>query len=59
MMPEDMSPVERQRAIAGTLLGRSGTPENLADAVVFLLENDFVTGATLPVDGGRSIGDTA
>lgn len=59
MMPDDMGEVERERAVAGTLLGRAGRPENVAMAVAFLLENDFVTGVCLPVDGGRTIGETA
>jgi pteridine reductase len=46
-----------KRAIAGTLLERAGRPENVAHAVVALLENDFITGACLPVDGGRTIAD--
>jgi pteridine reductase len=58
MMPDDMSEAERRRAVAGTLLGRAGKPENVASAVAFLLENDFVTGVCLPVDGGRTIGET-
>lgn len=58
MLPETMSPNELQRAIDGTLLQRAGRPENVAHAVAFLLENDFVTGACLPVDGGRMIGHT-
>ncbi len=33
-------------------LGRIGTPEDVARAVVFLATNDFVTGAVLRVDGG-------
>lgn len=32
-----------------------GQPENVAAAVLFFVENDFVTGACLPVDGGRTI----
>jgi pteridine reductase len=59
LMPGSVSEAERQRAIAGTLVGRSGRPENVAHAVAFLLENDFITGVCLPVDGGRTIGETA
>jgi pteridine reductase len=55
MLPKDLPAAEREAAIAGTLLRREGSPENLAHAVVFLLENDFVTGVCLPVDGGRTI----
>ena len=36
---------------------RAGRPENVAQAVVALIENDFVTGVCLPVDGGRTISD--
>jgi len=56
MLPDDLSEVEIKGAVAGTLVGRAGRPENVAQAVVFLVENDFVTGVCLPVDGGRSIG---
>jgi pteridine reductase len=59
MMPEGMSEEERRRAISGTLLGRAGRPENVSSAVAFLLENDYITGVCLPVDGGRTIGETA
>ena len=33
-------------------IGRLGAPEEIAHAVVFLAENDFVTGTTIHVDGG-------
>jgi len=59
MMPDDMNEADRRRAIAGTLLGRAGRPENVSNAVAFLLENDFVTGVCVPVDGGRTIGETS
>lgn len=55
MLPEDLSPAERDEAVAGTLVRREGRPEHVAHAVVFLVENDFVTGVCLPVDGGRTI----
>jgi pteridine reductase len=58
LLPDSVSEAERRRAIAGTLLGRPGRPENVAQAVAFLLENDFVTGVCLPVDGGRTLGET-
>jgi pteridine reductase len=56
MLPESVSPDEQKRAIAGTLVQRAGRPENVAHAVAMLLENDFITGVCLPVDGGRTIG---
>jgi NAD(P)-dependent dehydrogenase (short-subunit alcohol dehydrogenase family) len=33
-------------------LGRVGTPEDVAEAIVALVENRFVTGVVLPCDGG-------
>jgi NAD(P)-dependent dehydrogenase (short-subunit alcohol dehydrogenase family) len=37
-------------------LGRAGRPEEVVDAVAYLLSDaaSFISGATLPVDGGRS-----
>ena len=55
LLPPDVSAAERQAAIRGTLVKREGHPQNVADAVVALVENDFITGVCLPVDGGRSI----
>ena len=55
MPPDDLSELELQGAVAGTLVKRVGRPEHVAHAVAFLVENDFVTGVCLPVDGGRSI----
>lgn len=36
-------------------LGRVGLPEDVAKAVVFLEENEYVTGVDLPVNGGFSV----
>ena len=55
MLPADMAPDEREAVVAQTLVKREGTPEHVAHAVIFLLENDFITGVCLPLDGGRSI----
>lgn len=56
LLPPEMSEKERQDVIAGTLLKRLGTPADVAHAVLFFAENDFVTGVCLPVDGGRTLG---
>jgi pteridine reductase len=55
MMPPDLPEAERQKAIAGTLVKQAGSPQHVAQAVLFFIDNDFVTGVTLPVDGGRTI----
>ena len=48
-----VDPEHEQRRAAETLLGRIGTPADIADAVVYLAGANFVTGTTLVVDGGR------
>ena len=55
MLPADMPQAEREATINATLLKREGSPRNVADAAIALIENDFITGASLAVDGGRSI----
>lgn len=55
MLPPDLSETERNEAIAATLVKREGKPENIAQAVLSLIDNDFITGACLPVDGGRTV----
>ncbi len=51
MDPEDLV---RRRAAGAVPLGRTGRPEEIANAALFLLSDEasFVTGAALPVDGG-------
>jgi pteridine reductase len=44
---------QEERRAAETLLGRIGTPEDVAAAVAYLATADFVTGSTIVVDGGR------
>ena len=55
MLPPDLPEAERAAAIGATLVKREGRPEHVAHAALFLVENDFVTGVCLPVDGGRTI----
>jgi NAD(P)-dependent dehydrogenase (short-subunit alcohol dehydrogenase family) len=44
---------QEERRAAETVLGRIGTPEDVAEAVSYLTRAPFVTGSTLVVDGGR------
>lgn len=58
LLPPDLPDAERHRAIEATLVKREGSPANIAQAVLFLIDNDYVTGVCLPVDGGRTIYST-
>jgi pteridine reductase len=55
MLPPELPPAEREASIRSTLVKREGRPENVAQAVLHFIDNDFLTGVCLPVDGGRSI----
>ncbi|MBN9118580.1 MAG: SDR family oxidoreductase [Planctomycetes bacterium] len=55
MLPPDLPEAEKRQAINATLVKREGSPHNIAAAVLSFIDNDFVTGACLPVDGGRTI----
>ncbi|WP_373974278.1 pteridine reductase [Chitinibacter sp. SCUT-21] len=47
---------ESRSQILGSIpLGRIGRPDDLAQAIHFLLEAPYLTGVVLPVDGGRSV----
>lgn len=41
-----------EKATARNLIPRAGTAEECAQGIVFLIQNDFVTGTTVDVDGG-------
>lgn len=55
LAPEGLSKHDIQNVIKATPLARWGGPEEIAKAVIFLCETDFVTGETLRVDGGRHL----
>jgi pteridine reductase len=53
--PVAVEPEQEERRAAETLLERTGSPDDVAEAVVYLAGASFVTGTTLFVDGGRSL----
>ncbi len=55
MQPESLSAAELQSVANSTLLKRWGSAQAIGEMVFALTENTFVTGAVVPVDGGRSI----
>jgi pteridine reductase len=50
--PVAVEPGQEERRAAETLLGRIGTPEDVAGAILYLVQADFVTGTSIVVDGG-------
>jgi pteridine reductase len=56
--PVAVNPEQKERRAAETLLGRVGSPDDVAAAVVYLAGASFVTGTTLVVDGGRLLQST-
>ncbi|MEK6683118.1 MAG: SDR family oxidoreductase [Nitrospirota bacterium] len=55
LAPPDLSSKEKREVQRVTPLGRWGGPEEIAKAVLFLIETDFVTGECIRVDGGRHL----
>ena len=55
LFPEHYTAEQRRAAIDRTLLKREGSPQDVVRAIVFLLENDYITGEVIHVDGGRHI----
>ena len=55
--PIEQDPSTREALVAKHPMGRLGTAEDVAGAVMFLASDDssFVTGLALPVDGGRHV----
>lgn len=47
-----MKPADRDRLVASVPLGRIGRSEDIAEAVWFLVQAEYITGQTLVVDGG-------
>ncbi|MGH7986334.1 MAG: SDR family NAD(P)-dependent oxidoreductase [Candidatus Acidiferrales bacterium] len=55
LAPPGLSPEENAKTIEATPLSRWGGAEEIAKAVLFLIETDFVTGECIRVDGGRHL----
>jgi NAD(P)-dependent dehydrogenase (short-subunit alcohol dehydrogenase family) len=55
LAPEGSSAEELEAVAKATPLGRWGGAEEIAKAVVSLIETDFITGETIRVDGGRHL----
>jgi pteridine reductase len=53
--PQSYKHEKKKKLVQKSALKRQGTPEEIADAVLFLAKNRFITGQVLKVDGGRFI----
>lgn len=54
-LPVDMPEEVRREVIRSTLAQREGSPNHIAQAVLAFIDNDYLYGTLLPVDGGRTV----
>ena len=55
LLPENFDPVFAAHLTASTPLRRDGSPEDVVEAMRYLLKATYVTGDTIIVDGGRHV----
>jgi pteridine reductase len=55
LLPDGWSEQDAARMRESTPLARLGSPEDVVEAMLYLLSADYVTGETLIVDGGRHV----
>src|SRR5215831_20782237 len=55
LFPDYYTDEQKIAAVERTLLRREGSPADIVRAVVFLIENDYITGEMIHVDGGRHL----
>lgn len=53
--PNERDPAEQQAIVEATALGRLGSADDIAQAVLYLAEASYVTGFVMKVDGGKNI----
>ena len=46
---------QKKKILAHIPAGRTGKPKEVAEAIRFLIENDYITGQIINVDGGKSL----
>lgn len=55
LKPAKMTDARWEEIARSLPLGHPGNPNNVVQAILFLIENDFVTGQTIVVDGGDTL----
>ena len=53
--PKGTATKQKKRILAHIPAGRTGRPEEVAEAIKFLIENDYITGQVINVDGGKNL----
>ena len=53
--PEDYTAEQIDASVDRTVLGRIGSPDDVAQALLFAIRSDFATGSIITVDGGRTL----
>ena len=51
----ELSQVQQQSMLDKIALKKQGSPQDIANTVVFLAQSEYITGQILAVDGGRSL----
>jgi len=51
-LPLDVRDTLLTQAASASLVGRNGTPQELGNAIAFMVTNEFVNGTVLKIDGG-------
>jgi 3-oxoacyl-[acyl-carrier protein] reductase len=55
MFLDSMNEGLRGKLLSKVLLGKAGEPEHIASAILFLIENDYITATTIEIDGGTEL----
>jgi len=55
LLPEGWPEDSKKNLVETTPLKRLGTPDDVTQALLYLIRADFVTGETIIVDGGRHV----
>lgn len=50
-----MKPEAREKLTAGIPVGRIGEPDEIAQTIQFILENDYISGRCFDIDGGQRL----
>lgn len=55
LLPDDWTAAEADRLVSTTPLRRLGSPDDVTQAVLYLIDAPYITGETIIVDGGRHV----